>query len=137
MKSAVFCAQFLQISFAGHALKAFREAAREGQLDREATGKALAALGLQGFVQGGDAMGLPLGQGEEWQRLWRLWSKESHVDEQLFGSILTEDKSIQVLLVVGLAWPSLLRSALREGPKAKPYHILYIYIIYIQCFILL
>ncbi|CAL1134218.1 unnamed protein product [Cladocopium goreaui] len=45
----------------------------------------LRSLELAAFVDGGSDAGLPLGNGEEWRRLWRLWKSEADtVDEQLF-----------------------------------------------------
>jgi len=78
--------QALEVSFATKVLKAFREAAgEEAELGFDAAAKVLCSLDLSSFVEGGSETGLPLGSGEEWRRLWRLWKSEAHtVDEQLF-----------------------------------------------------
>ncbi|CAJ1346025.1 unnamed protein product, partial [Effrenium voratum] len=73
----------LPAAFARGAVDAFRAAAVEGQLGFDGTAKVLEGLDLSSFVSGSED--LPLGAGEEWQRLWRLWKSEADtVDEQCF-----------------------------------------------------
>lgn len=78
--------QVLKMSFARKVLNAFRDVAGEqGELGFDAATKVLRSLELAAFVDGGSDAGLPLGNGEEWRRLWRLWKSEADtVDEQLF-----------------------------------------------------
>eukprot|EP00435_Cladocopium_sp_Y103_P042100 s337_g11.t1 len=67
------------------AMRATVNCMETGELGFDAATKVLRSLQLAAFVDGGSDAGLPLGNGEEWRRLWRLWKSEADtVDKQLF-----------------------------------------------------